>query len=326
MRDGLSLLDQVLSFGEGPVTAERVREVLGLIPEDVYGEMLRLLVEQDARAVFALVDRLVEDGADLGQFAAGAADVLRAVLLVGLGGTPEDLSDGLVALVRRYAPRLPPADILRLLTVFGESEGQLRATGNARLAVEVLLLRWALMARTVDLADVMAALTGAGSPTPRPTPPPAPAAAAPPAPLPAAPAPAAPPVASERGSASVERLRALWPQVVADARARSQMLGTLLAQTEVASVDGGTVAVRLLGDNATYIDGLERQRDVLVQLLSRYVADPLRVIVAPKGAGPAAKPARLTPEAVRADRLAQLRASDPSLSAAVDALDLELLE
>ena len=28
MRDGLSLLDQVVSFGEGPVTAARVREVL----------------------------------------------------------------------------------------------------------------------------------------------------------------------------------------------------------------------------------------------------------------------------------------------------------
>ncbi len=33
MRDGLSLLDQVLSFGEGPVTVERVRGVLGLIPD-----------------------------------------------------------------------------------------------------------------------------------------------------------------------------------------------------------------------------------------------------------------------------------------------------
>src|SRR6266550_2030470 len=34
MRDALSLLDQVLSFGEGPVTAARVREVLGLIPDE----------------------------------------------------------------------------------------------------------------------------------------------------------------------------------------------------------------------------------------------------------------------------------------------------
>src|SRR6266404_3784032 len=43
MRDALSLLDQVLSFGKGPVTAARVREVLGLIPDELYGEMLRAI-------------------------------------------------------------------------------------------------------------------------------------------------------------------------------------------------------------------------------------------------------------------------------------------
>src|SRR5438874_5786013 len=43
MRDGLSILDQVVSFGSGPVTADRVREVLGLIPDDVYGELLRVV-------------------------------------------------------------------------------------------------------------------------------------------------------------------------------------------------------------------------------------------------------------------------------------------
>src|SRR5512147_1667945 len=39
MRDALSIIDQVRAFGEGPVTADRVREVLGLIPDDVYGEL-----------------------------------------------------------------------------------------------------------------------------------------------------------------------------------------------------------------------------------------------------------------------------------------------
>src|SRR3989475_8815706 len=45
-----SLLDQVLSFGEGPVTAARVREVLGLIPDELYGEMLRTIVERDRKS------------------------------------------------------------------------------------------------------------------------------------------------------------------------------------------------------------------------------------------------------------------------------------
>src|SRR6266705_2472389 len=158
MRDGLSILDQVLSFSEGPVTAQRVRDVLGLIPEDLYGELLRLVAERDTKAVFPLVDRLIDAGADLGEFVAGAGETLRAVLLAGLGGEPEGLTEGLQALVRQHASRLPPPDVVRLLTVLSELEPQLRTSGNARLAVELLLLRWAMMGRTVELEAVIRAL------------------------------------------------------------------------------------------------------------------------------------------------------------------------
>src|SRR5690242_13823396 len=89
MRDGLSILDQVVSFGTGPVTADRVRDVLGLIADDVYGELLRVVAERDPAGVFPLVDRLVGGGADLGEFVTGAGEVLRAVLMANLGGRPE---------------------------------------------------------------------------------------------------------------------------------------------------------------------------------------------------------------------------------------------
>src|SRR5438552_4897047 len=89
MRDALSLLDQVLSFGEGPVTAARVREVLGLIPDELYSEMLRAIVERDSGAIFPLVERLLDAGADLGEFVNGAAETLRALLPAGVGGQPE---------------------------------------------------------------------------------------------------------------------------------------------------------------------------------------------------------------------------------------------
>src|SRR5205814_3117675 len=162
MRDALSLLDQVGSFGDGPITAARVREVLGLIPDDLYGETLRLVSERDAAAVFPLVDRLLEAGADLGEFVGGAGEVLRAVLLVGVGGQPEGLTEGTLALVRAVAPKLPPADVVRLLALLAEIEPQVRRSGNPRLVVELLLLRWAMMDRTVELAEVLEALKGVG--------------------------------------------------------------------------------------------------------------------------------------------------------------------
>ena len=49
MRDALSVLDQCLSFGEGAVTAARVREVLGLVGDELYAEVLALVVGRGGR-------------------------------------------------------------------------------------------------------------------------------------------------------------------------------------------------------------------------------------------------------------------------------------
>ncbi len=340
MRDGLSILDQVVSFGEGPVTAARVREVLGLISDDVYGELLRLVAERDSKAVFPLVERLVDAGADLGEFVAGAGEIVRAVLLANLGGKPEGFTDALLALVERYRSPLPAADLVRLLSVLSELEPQLRAGGNARLAVELLLLRWAMMARTVELEEVIRGLgklpvegpgkgegprKGNPSSVLRDVAPPS-GSAVPPSPA-ASPA-VSPAVPPERGPLTMERLRGLWPRVIEDARAKSPMLGALLQVTEVAGVDAGTVTIRLLDTNAVHAEGLERQRDALAQLMGRYLAKPVRIQLDGAGSGERStpRPGRLTEEGARAERLKTLRAQDPSLNAAVDALDLELLE
>src|SRR5712671_5607360 len=330
MRDGLSILDQVVSFGEGPVTAARVREVLGLISDDVDGELLRLVAERDSKAVFPLVERLVDAGADLGEFVAGAGEIVRAVLLANLGGKPEGFTDALLALIERYRSPLPAADLVRLLAVLSELEPQLRAGGNARLAVELLLLRWAMMARTVELEAVIRSLGGEPVDKPRKGGNPETSSAAPvlrdAAPVP--PSPAVSPVAPEKGPLTLDRLRALWPRIVDDARTKSPMLGALLQVTEVAGADAGTVTIRLLDTNAVHAEGLERQRDALAQLVGRYLVKPVRIQLDGAGSGERStpRPGRLTEEGARAERLKTLRAQDPSLNAAVDALDLELLE
>src|SRR5437773_2170250 len=334
MRDGLSILDQVVSFGEGPVTAVRVREVLGLISDDVYGELLRLVSERDPKAVFPLVERLVHAGADLGEFVVGAGETLRAVLLAGLGGEPEGLTEPMQELLGKYRSLLPAPDLVRLLAVLTELEPQLRSSGNARLAVELLLLRWAMMSRTVEIGQVLEALgmrqpgsgmrdAGSGPATPpvlRDT---------------SSGAPATPPASRiphpdppEQGPLTLDRLRALWPRIVDDARTKSPMLGALLQVTEVAAVDAGAVTIRLLDTNAVHAEGLERQREALSQLVARYLTGPVRIKLEGAGSGERStpRPGRLTEEGARAERLKTLRAQDPSLNAAVDALDLELLE
>ena len=336
MRDGLSILDQVVSFGEGPVTAARVREVLGLISDDVYGELLRLVAEREPKAVFPLVERLVDAGADLGEFVAGAGETLRAVLLANLGGKPEGLTEPMQELLGKYRSLLPAPDLVRLLAVLTELEPQLRSSGNARLVVELLLLRWAMMARTVELQTVIDALgkRDAGSGMRDATGPAAPPVLRDPVPANTPPPPASRishPDTAEKGPLTVDRLRTLWPRIVDDARTKSPMLGALLQVSEVAGVDAGVVTIRLLDTNAVHAEGLERQREALSQLVARYLTGPVRIKLEGAEGGASreragARPTRLTEEGARAERLKTLRAQDPTLNAAVEALDLELLE
>ena len=345
MRDALSLLDQVLAFGAGPVTAERVREVLGLISDDVYAELLRLVAERDAAAVFPLIDRLLEGGADLDEFVTGAGEVLRAVLLTRLGGTPEGLTEGLQAAVTRHAAALPAEDVLRLLGLLAQHEPLIRQSGHPRLAVEVLVLRWAMMDRTVALGEVLGALglpgkreggSGKSGAAPAAEPPSRRAAelraaeppqmrdvaqGSTPVPLPSSPVPASP----EPGPVTLERIRDLWPRIVAHARATGPMLASLLASSEVVAVEGGTITIRPTAAGGGHAEGLEHKRDALARALGAWASTPVKVRVG--GAEPgAARAPRLTPQAADAERLRVLRAKDSTLGAMVDALDLELME
>src|SRR6059036_3867820 len=274
MRDALSLLDQVLSFGEGPVTAARVREVLGLIPDELYGEVLRAIVERDPAAIFPLVDRLLEAGADLGEFVNGAGETLRALLLAGVGGQPEGLTEGLMAVVREYAPQLPPADIVRLLTILSDSEERLSRSANQRLLVEVLLLRWAMLDRTVELSEVLDALKKDGPMgQTKPVEPIRPSVQPPIRP-------SSPP--GKKIEPTLDNARAVWSQVVSDARAKTPVLGSLLAEAQVVAVDGRIVTLR--PGHAVHAEGLERQRETIAQMLGQYISEAPRVAVAAGGA------------------------------------------
>jgi hypothetical protein len=112
------------------------------------------------------------------------------------------------------------------------------------------------------------------------------------------------------------------------------MLGSLLAEAEVVAVDGRIVTLR--PGHAVHAEGLERQREIIAQALGQYISEAPRVAIAAGTAGggggggggmaSGGPPDRMTPAGASAERLKSLRAKDPTLSAAVDALDLELLE
>ncbi len=332
MRDALSVLDQCLSLGEGGVTTELVRDVLGAVDDELYAELLDVIAERSPGRVFPLVDRLMDAGIDLGEFMAGAADTLRALLMVKLGATPNELTEAMRDTLARFAPRFDAGDLIRMLKLLADDETSIRRSVNPRLIVETLLLRWALLDRIVDLAQVLSgepAITAQEHPrretgSVKPASPPAAESAADPDPPPP-------------GELSEAWLSGHWSDLVATARTKSPFLGEALASARPVGVSGSRVTLQMADINPIFQETLERQVRQVEALLAAHVGKAVTVAVttggteaAPAGpepqAGQGARPRRLSDARLKAERLEATRAADAALDAAADALDLEIVD
>lgn len=346
MRDALSVLDQCLSLGDGTVTSERVREVLGLADDELYEQVLRLVAERDPAAVFPLVDRLTESGVDLAEFMAGVAEVLRGLLMLQVGAVPEGMTEAVRSTLESYRARLEAGDVLRMLRLLADNESGIRRSGNPRLVVETLLLRWAMLDRVVDLEQVLAAGRRGGgadvgpqgvgsqpagesevrSAAPRPSGPTGPPPGGQPAAQPPGPA---VPLSTARLAPSIEAIRAGWPAIIVAARVQSRLLGELLSAVEPVELVLPWLSVALREPNQLFAERLNQEAAKVEEILARSLGQPVRLRVSagppPEGV-PQSRPKRMSESSVNADRLREFRAKDPTLDTAADALDLEIVD
>ena len=348
MRDALSLTDQVLSMGDGNVAPEQVRDALGLVPEDEFIALLDLLAERRAGDVFAFVGRLADAGIDFGQFLTGFADIVRAQLAVSLGGSSTDTSERVHEALVARKDAFVAGDLLRMLAAFTELEPRFRKSGQQQLLLEALLVRFALLDRTVSLEAMLRGMSGGGGatsiddePAPRRAapppmrpveerqvaPPPKAAAPAPVAPPRAPVPPPAAPVATSTAVPDVSRVVERWDDVVARVRGLGKSVAaTALAHAAPIAVTAkGDVTIALDEANPIYEQALEKEKGEIGQLLREFFPGIQRVAIRAAAAS-AAPPTRLTDEMVRAERLTAMRRKDPVLDRAIDTLDLDLAD
>ncbi len=337
MRDALSLLDQALAFGDGAVTVARIRDALGLVADETYGDVFAIIADRRPEAVFPLVARLVDAGVDLAEFVNGLGDALRALMARVLGGELAGTTDALRSAVASHADRFAAGDVLRMLQLLQEAETGIRRSSNARLHVEALLLRCALLDRTVELRDVLAAFGSGGASPPPDAPTRDKREERPPAGGDLL-RDAAPPPQRNRtpprggGVPDPATLTAHWEDVVAAVRDRRPLVAAALAHASPVGVEGDVVVLRL-ADSDVHAEGLDRSRPVIEGALHEVFGAKLRVAFrgpkptgGPKAAPEPTEPRRLDAETDRMERLKAYRAQDQALDVAADVLDLELLD
>lgn len=158
MRDALSLLEQCISFYYGQkLTYENVLDVLGAVDTGIFSQLLREIIEKDVTGCIHLMDEIVAQGRDLGQFVTDFTWYMRNLLLVQTSEHAQDaldMSAESLRLLKGEAEMIDIDTLMRYIRICSELTSNIRYASSKRVLIELAFIKLMKPAMESDLESL----------------------------------------------------------------------------------------------------------------------------------------------------------------------------
>ncbi len=159
LRDALSLLEQARAYCGDTIPDKEVRDLLGVVPDDVLEELIRAIAEGSADRALGLVHTLQKEGRNLQHFCRETIRHMRNLLIARTCGAESDL----IAATPDQRPALAKAaalfgeeDLTRFFQILLQTDDDLRRKPDPRVHLEMGLLRLINASRLAPLEELLA--------------------------------------------------------------------------------------------------------------------------------------------------------------------------
>jgi DNA polymerase-3 subunit gamma/tau len=168
LRDGLSLLEQAIAYCDRSISDREVRELLGVVSEEMLDELVEAVASGSTERALALVQQVVASGENLDSFCREAIRHVRNLLIARVAGADSPMvaaSADERPRLEAQAARFSEEDLTRFFQILLSTQYDLRRQPDPRIHMEMGLLRLVNAAKLVPLEELVAELRGeAGMP------------------------------------------------------------------------------------------------------------------------------------------------------------------
>jgi DNA polymerase III subunit gamma/tau len=143
-RDAESLLDQASVLGGGTVTEETVASLVGSGRSDLQLALADAISLGDAKTMFELIDRTVQEGHDIRVVTSAALTHFRNLLLARAApdqGELLDVTEDEIERIRTQATKFTAPELSRVIGLLLAAQTDMRWTTSPRLTLELALIR-----------------------------------------------------------------------------------------------------------------------------------------------------------------------------------------
>ncbi len=158
VRDGLSLLDQVFSYGGDQVLASDVIEILGLVSHQVIGELGDSLLQGNLARALELLDGMYGVGMHQQRFMTDLLAWCRGLVVCKVSRNPGDLLDMPTEELRRLqqtASQYPLPTLVNLFNLLLEEFEQVSFSSHTRFTLEMALIRAVQAGDVVPVSELI---------------------------------------------------------------------------------------------------------------------------------------------------------------------------
>src|SRR5262245_38629580 len=155
LRDGLSLLDQVISSTSGRIREPEVARLLGLVRDELYLDLGEAILAHDPVRALGLLHQALGEGADPSSFALGLVEHLRNLLLLSVDSGLQksvQLGDAELERAQELAKRFRTEDLLFLLNRAAVVYEETRTLGSPSVVLEAAIVELARFESRVVLS------------------------------------------------------------------------------------------------------------------------------------------------------------------------------
>ena len=155
LRDSLSLLDQTIAYASDALDVETIRDVLGIIKENVFLNIIQTIEKRDHKEVIHQLSQLIDAGYAISDFISGFNDFLRNCMIQKTGESAKlNLSENSLNWLQMGC-RFSTADFLRMLDLSLQFESKLRFLQQPQISLEALFIKLSMMDASVDIASIL---------------------------------------------------------------------------------------------------------------------------------------------------------------------------
>ena len=144
MRDGLSLLDQVMSCTQGKITHDQVLDILGVVDREIIFKISDALFREDIAEILDIVDTVFNAGHDMKKLYADLIEHFRNLLIIKMGEKNRKLVDipaHELDLILNQVKKVPTIFLNQIFDLLFKEEMAIDRSSNPRLAMETVFIR-----------------------------------------------------------------------------------------------------------------------------------------------------------------------------------------